>query len=608
MSMVLRDCVEDCHMRKKDLRHLLLPVAALGLGLGLSGCGGDSGSASGTTTITGSAIAGAVSGNLAVHNAQGATLATAAVTNGAFSVALPDAALSGELDFVVTGSYSDEVSGGSVTLGAAQPLALRIAANHFQSGQAGNAPITPDSSIIRALVADHRMTLAAAQTAFENVFGYQPDMDAVPFDPAATGSSAAAGRAQGDKDAAFRVGMFSQLASDFGLTGDAIAALPGALASDLGDGDLDGVGSTGNPVIIGAINLQSLHRDSGLPFRLLKAHAGFVGQDEANHAGLSAPAMGLPAVVYDASGTEKTITTAKGRHLKVTLDTVADAPFNPGFSSARVRHRLTVIDADTSQPIDITTDPDIIGFSNHPMMHMLSGHHHTTPHAHAPDVSGKAAGQYVLDNYYVMASATANGTPLGVWDYVFKINEDADGNRATTEATTDVTFHPKVEMTMGSDLLSVSASNSSDRWTSMTGTAQPRPYRTWLHEVKSNAGGGHDLTLFITTQNIANPAAGADPHAHTLSFPSVIATRTLQGPVDATTGVRPDVTINSVTVEVSIDGGTTWQALTADGTTGRYAITALAGLSNTLQVRLTVNGKVMMTAAGALPELKFMAP
>jgi hypothetical protein len=72
------------------------------------------------------------------------------------------------------------------------------------------------------------------------------------------------------------------------------------------------------------------------------------------------------------------------------------------------------------------------------------------------------------------------------------------------------------------------------------------------------------------------------------------------------------VTLSSVTVDVSIDGGTTWQALAADGTTGRYAMTSLAGLSNsasnTLQVRLAVNGNVMATAAGAMPELKFTAP
>lgn len=600
-------------MRKKDSRYLLLPVAALGLIL--SGCGGDSSNtAEATTTITGSAIAGAVNGNLVVRNATGAAVAIGAVTSGVFSVALPDSALSGELDFVVTGSYVDEVSGSSVTLGATHPLALRVAANQFQAGQSGNAPVTPDSSIIRALVADHGMTLAAAQAAFQSAFGYQPDMSAVPFDPAATDSATAAGRAQGDKDAAFRVGVFSQLASDFGLSGDNIAALPGALADDLSDGVLDGMGGSGNPVTIGAINLQTLNGSSAIPFRLLKAHAAFVGNDNANHAALAAPSMGLPVVSYDAAGTEKSITTAKGRHLKVTLDTVAAAPFQPGFWTARVRHRLTVIDADTSQPIDITTDPGIVGISNHPMMYMLSGHDHTTPHAHTPDLSGKAAGQYLLDNYYVMASAMGNGMPMGVWDYLFYIKEDSDGNRATTEATTDtgVIFHPQVKMVMGSDVLVVSASNSNDKWTSMMGTTQPRPYRTWLHEVKSNSGGGHDLTLFISTQNIANPVAGADPHTHTMSFPSLYVTRTLQAAADATTGLRPDVTINSVTVEVSIDGGTSWNSLTADGSSGRYAITSLAGLSssasNTLQVKLTVNGNVMMTAASAMPELKFMAP
>lgn len=590
-------------------RRLALPLA---LGTILAGCGGSNNDET-TTTISGMAVAGAVTGTVTVRDGAGATLATGAVTNGAFSVTLPNAALGGELEFVVTGTYTDEVSGATVTLSTPHPLALRTAAHQFQAGQTGNAPVTPDTTLIRALVDDHGMTLAAAQTAFENAFGYQPEMSAVPFDPAVTDSTAAAARDQADKDAAFRAGLFSQLAHELGLTGDDIAALARALADDLSDGDLDGMDGTGNPVAIGAINLATLHHDNAIPFRLLKAHAAFVGNHAANHAALSAPSL-LPPISYDAAGATKTLSTPKGRHLTVALATVADAPFQTGFWTARVRHRLTVTDADTSLPIDITTDPDIVGLSNHPMMYMLNGHDHTTPHGHDPDTRGKAAGEYVLDNYYVMASAMANGMPMGVWDYVAYIKEDADGDRATTNDVTSVPviFHPQVKMTMGSDVLSVSGSNTADQWTTMTGADQPRPYRLWLHAVEANTAGGHDLTVFVSTQNIANPAAGADPHAHTLSFPSVRAGRVLHGVKDATSGLRPDVTLATVTVEVSLDNGATWQALIADGTTGRYTITALAGLSstaaNTVQLKLTVNGNAMQTAAGAYPALIFTAP
>jgi hypothetical protein len=599
-------------MMRSPLARRLLALAALGFILG--GCSSsNSGSASSpSTTINGMAIAGAVTGTVTVRNGTGTTLASAPVTAGAFSVSLPDTALAGELEFVVVGTYADEMSAAMVNLSANYPLALRTAAGHFTAGQTGNAPVTPDTTVIRNLVANHGQTLAQAQVAFQNAFGYQLDLSAVPFDPVTTDSTMAAARSQADRDASFRAGAMSALAANLGLTGDAIAELPAALARDLADGDLDGHDGS-NPVTIAAVNLRALHGADGMPFRQLKSYSGFAGAEvNHDHAQLSAPASGFPTLAYDSAGVSKTVTTAKGRHVTVTLDTVADAPFDAGFYTARVRHRLTLVDADTLQPININSDPDIVSVSNHPMMYMLSGHDHTTPHGHDPDLAGVTSGQYVLDNYYVMASTMGNGTPMGVWDYVFFINEDSDGVRTTAEHTTEVIFHPRVNMTMGGKVLAAAASHANDQWTNMEGVTQTRPYRVWLHAVDANAGGGHDLALFVSTQNIANPAPGSDPHAHTLSFPSVYAGRALQGPVDAVSGVRPDVALTSVTVEVSTDGGTSWQALAADGTSGRYAGVQIPGLSAgsaaSVQVRLTVNGNVMATAAGAMPQLQFTAP
>lgn len=589
---------------------LVRPILALALGLALAACSSNDSSSGSSTTISGMAVAGAVSGSVTVRDGSGVMLATAPVTGGAFSVTLPDAALAGELDFTVTGSYTDEMSGATINLTASHPLALRTAAGHFTAGQAGNAPITPDTTVIRALVVNHGKTLAQAQAIYQAAFGYAPNLAAVPFDPLATDAASAASRPQADRDAAFRAGAMSGLAANLGLSGDDIGKLPAALARDLSDGDLDGHDGT-NAVTIGSVDLSVLHAADGMAFRVLKGYTGFAGS-EANHdhAHLAAPMSGFPPLTYDAPGAEKTITTAKGRHLKVKLDTPADAPFDPGFWTARVRHRLTLTDADTDQPIDIATDPDIVGVSNHPMMYMLSGHDHTTPHSHDPVATG--GGQYVLDNYYVMASEMAGGTPMGVWDYVAYIKEDSDGNRATAEHTTAVVFHPQVKMPMGGKVLVATASNVADQWTNMNGVTQARPYRVWLHDARPNASSGHDVTLFVSTQNIPNPAPGSDPHAHTMSFPSVYVGRTLQGPADPVTGVRPNVPITSVTVEVSTDGGTTWQALAADGTTGRYTATQITGLSAgsaaTMQVRLTVNGNVMATATSAMPQLAFTAP
>lgn len=586
---------------------LVRPLLALALGFALAACSSSNDSSPGSsTTISGMAVAGAVNGSVTVRDGSGVTLATAPVTGGAFSVALPDAALAGELDFTVTGSYTDEMSGATINLTTSHPLALRTAAGHFTPSQAGNAPITPDTTVIRALVAYHGRTLAQAQSAFQAALGYSPNLAAVPFDPLATDAASAAARPQADRDASFRAGAMSGLAANLGLSGDDIAKLPAALAADLADGDLDGRDGT-NAVTIGSVDLSARHAADGMAFRVLKGHTGFAGA-EANHdhAHLAAPMSGFPPLTYDAPGTERIITTAKGRHLRVRLDTPADAPFDAGFWTARVRHRLTLTDADTSQPIDIATDPDIVGVSNHPMMYMLSGHDHTTPHGHDPLALG--SGQYVLDNYYVMASEMSGGTPMGVWDYVAYIKEDSDGDRAKAEHSTEVIFHPQVKMPMGGKVLVATASNAADRWTNMEGVTQARPYSVWLHEARPNASSGHDVTLFVSTQNIANPAPGADPHSHTLSFPSVYVGRTLQGPAETTTGVRPDVTITSVTVEVSTDGGASWEALAPDGTSGRYAIAGVAGLAGTLQVRLTVNGNEMKTAAGATPQLAFTAP
>lgn len=439
-----------------------MPLAgALAVILGLSGCGSDSSTAS-QTTINGSAIAGAVTGNVVVSDADGNEVASGSVTDGSFSVAVADAELAGVLTFSVTGTYVDEVSGDTVTLSANSPLALTLAANHYTGGQAGNAPVTPDSTVIHHLVKQHGKTMTEAYTAFENAFGYLPDMDAVPFDPSETDSTNAAARPQADRNAAFRAGMFSQLANDLALSGDDIAAMLVGLADDLADNSLDGMGSGGSPVIIGtaAVNLQTLHQSNSLEARLLAAHGAFAGNSN-NSAGLSAPSMELPSISYDAPGTSKTVTTRSGRNISVTLDTTANSPIGAGFWISRVKHKITLVDAADGSPIDISSDANIKGISQHPYMHMLSGHDHTTPHGHDADVSHAAQGIYSLDTYYVMASEMGMGEsamPMGVWDYPVKIEEDtdADGNADTT---TSVMFHPQVKMPMDGSVLIATVNN-----------------------------------------------------------------------------------------------------------------------------------------------------
>ena len=607
-------------------RNAIASLFAVSLAFGLSGCGSDddgaSASTSTETTINGTAIAAAVTGVLAVTDSDGNVVATGTVSNGAFSVDLPNDTLNRELTFTVVGTYTDEVSGDTVTLTASNPLALLMAANHFTAGQTGNAPVTPGSTVIQHMVREHSMTLAQAQTAFQNAFGYLPDMTAVPFDPSTTDSTAAGARPLVDQNAAFRAGMFSQLASDFGLTGDDIADMLGALADDLADGALDGTGDTGSPVMIGSsVNLQTLNGDNPLSARLLGAYGGFAGSS-GNAAGLSAPSMGLPAMSYDQSGASKTVTTASGHTLRVTLETEANAPIMSGFWTSRVNHKVTLEDVTSggADPVDITTHANLISISQHPFMHMLSGHNHTTPHSMMADTTQAASGIYNMDTYYVMASEMGMGEmamPMGVWDYRIDIAEDLDGDGSADE-TTSVIFHPQVTMSMGGSVFFAKASNANDTWTNMMGMSMPREYRVWLHEAAVNPTGGHDLTVFVSTRNMGDMSMGMDGMSgmgHSMmTFPAVYTGQALNGPLNQM-NMRPEVSLGDVTVEVTLDDGlegSTWYPMSADGETGRYTLASLAGLDtnaqDTLTFRLTVDGNEMTTSAGANPQLVFTAP
>jgi len=597
---------------------LLLPAMTLASTIAVAtGCGTSSGSGglSGggdTTEITGQAIAGAVDGTVTVADDAGTAIATAAVVDGEFIVPVPDAALDGELDFLVLGSYTDEVSGETVNLTPAHPLALRTAAGHFAAGRAANAPITPGSTVVRWLVQAHGMTLSQARDAFQAAFGYAPDLGARPFDP--TGQAPAEAD-DADRDAAFRAGVFSQLAGDLGLAGDAIAALTRGLADDLADGTLDGLDGADEPLVVGGVDLAQRHEENAIAARLLTAHGGFAGS-VANAGGLAVPTSGLPAMVYDGAGAARTVVTAAGRSVTVTLDTIAAPPFVPGFWTARVAHEVTLTDSDNQDaPIDITNDPTIVDVSHHPVMHMLTGHDHTTPHVHEPDTRDATNGHYLLDAYYVMPSETGMGgmaIPMGVWDYVVLIGEDSDGD-GVADATTEVIFHPQVKAPMGGAVLFTQLNSTDDTWTAMDGTTGPRPYRVWLHAATANGAGAHAVTLFVSTQDLADMTMTMSGMSHAgMTFPAVYPGQTLHGPLNGME-MRPEVPVDAVAVDVSTDGGTTWVPLAEVAGTGRYQVDALTGLDHgagldTLTVRLTVNGNPMRTAAGADGQLLFAAP
>lgn len=576
---------------------------ALATALTLTGCGGGGGSAasgSTTTSISGSAVAGAVTGTVTVKDSGGNVVATGNVTNGVFSVPLPNSALAGELDFEVTGTYTDEVSGNAVTLTAANPLALRAAAGHFNAANT-NAPITVGSSIIREMVSNNGMTLAAATTAFNTAFGFTPDMAAKPFAPTA---AIPAGATQADKDAAFRAGLFSQFGSDLGLTAADLAQLPAKLASDLADGTMDGVGG-GNPVTFAGsgADLQKLNATRSLASRLQTATSSFAGNTAANVAGVTAPAT-YPTVAYDAPGTTKRVTLSDGvTQIDVTLSTLATPPFMNGFKTAHTVHQVNLTNVATGLPIDITAPgAPITAVNQAPKMWMFSGHNHGTPIGASTNPSGAAAGNYDMDTYYIMATAMMGGAPMGLWDYAVQLTE-AGG------ATTTVVFHPNVSMPMGGDLLYGAGSSTTDQWTSKLGTG-PREYRVWLDSIAVNGGGGHNMNVFVSTKDMF-----MSKMQMVMAFPPVATGTTLNGP--AVNMVRTPFNLANVTVEASTDNGVSWQPLTSVGG-GIYTINGMTGLTsavkNTIQIRLMVdigdgNGLVArVDAGGNNPALTFTAP
>ena len=568
-------------------------AASLLLATTLSACGSDSTSTNPTTststTINGQAIAGAVNGTLHVHDASDVHFATATITDGQFSVEIPNDKLSGALDFEVTGTYRDEVSGQTVTLTATNPLALHVAANHYRAGQLGNAPITPDTSIIRTMVSNG-MTITAAETAFQTAFGYKPDLTAAPFDPYTTQSITT--QTMADQTAAFRVGVWSQLGADLGLTASDLAELPIKLATDLADGTLNGVDSLGNPVTFtsSGVNLQALNQAVPLANRLSMAVSGFAGSP-ANIAGVAAPSMGLPPISADMPGTTKTITLGNGtRQINVKIDTPATTPFQMGYRNVKTTHKITLTDAATFSPVNINTDANINNISFKPWMYMFAGHQHGSPFA-SIDTTQAASGIYTVDTYYLMPTGMMMGTevvPMGQWDLEIKLG---DNTAAAADPYAYSHFFPNVMMNMGTDLLLAKGINANDAWTDMMGVTKPREYRVWLQNVVANAGGGHDFTVYVTTLGMKMGVGMIFPPVHAgLMMPA----------------------ITTVVCEVSTNGGTTWQVMPAGAINGQYSITGLAGLNNaaqsTLDIRLTVNGNVMETAAAGNLQLKFTAP
>lgn len=512
---------------------------ASGVAFLLSACGGsssDSSSSSSSTTVTGSIFAAPVSGaSVTVKDTSGNIVAGPATSNasGQYSVAIPNANLAQALVFESAGgSYTDEATGASTSAGT---LTAYVAANSLSAGAQVHA--TPGSTIVEWLITQRSMTQAQAESAFQNAFAYIPDISLAPADATNPG----AGAAVDQKLDGLRAAVFSQLASDLGLTAAQQFQLLQVLGQDLSDGELDGEDTNGVIMVTGtAIPLQADIRN-----RFVKALENFrAGND---NSGLSNDQLGsLPFA-------------------KIALSNSYRFEYVEGTMAAmegKTMFKLRVTDAATG-----TVPQTGLSLSLMALMHMATMNHS------APDtdcLESATAGTYDCTIYYLMPSQML-GISMGYWQLTVMAGTDESA-----------VFYPTVTMAMNGNGKVVLKGQSGDLIAGMTGD-ENRSYYIFKDSVTGTAG-NHTIKLFVA----ANESM--------MSFPAIYAGKTLNQ------GTAYELNISSMSVEVSTDGAT-WVAADGSSNDGYWTATGVAGLTDgvegSLFIRVTVNGEQKTTDGSA---------
>lgn len=521
------------------LKLAIIPLAGL-----LVACGGSSDDGADTTTVSGSVVAAPVSGALVVaKDVSGNQLAgpVATASDGSYSLTIPDSALSGAIIFESTGgSFHDEASGLSGR--TAGMLAAHVAAGSLSTGSAVH--MTPASTIVRELVANHGKTLGEAETAFESAFGFAVDASVAPTDATAP----MAGATQAHKLAGLRAAAFSQMAMDLGLSSEQQFDLFPALAQDLSDGELDGEDVSGAVTISGSTMLPADIRN-----RFAQAMVNF-REGGNDHTGLGNDLIGtLPFA-------------------KVAMSSSYRVEYVPSMMAAmegKTRFTLRITDRNTAAAVTGET------VSLMPMMHMAA-HEHATPVEGCTETA--TAGDYACTLYYLMGSSMMNGTPMGYWQLKVMLG----GMMGES-----VTFYPQVMMAMG-DTAKVVLKGQADMIPGMSmGGGMPMDQHRSYYLFKAaltGMAGNHDLDLFVAARESM------------MSYPAAFVGATMNA------GTAYELTVAGMSVEVSTDE-TNWTAATDNGN-GHWTVTGISGLTNgvagTLYVRLTVNGE-QKTADGATP-------
>lgn len=236
----------------------VLATIALGVVLLFSGCGGGGGGDStgggsgGPVSLAGNAVKGYLSGAtvnfyvLSANGSKGSTLGTATTdAKGKFAVSLSPAPASAFLAETSGGSYIDEVTGATVTLGVSDQLCAVLPAGTTQ------ATITPLTNMAcvraRALAATGvplDQAVASSNIGVAQQFNVADIIGTLPV--AADNSADVATAVRDERIYAIVLAGIAQEAFTLGVRAVDLAA---ALAEDLSDGSLNGTKS-GAPIII----------------------------------------------------------------------------------------------------------------------------------------------------------------------------------------------------------------------------------------------------------------------------------------------------------------------------------------------------------------------
>jgi hypothetical protein len=470
----------------KSIRYIYIKLAlVMCLSFASFGCSNSDSTPTPTTSVSGTVFAGPAGGAIVtVQTTAGVVVATSSATDatGAFSVAIPTSALSGDLIFTTTGSgatFTDEATTATTALGA---LSAFVPAGTLTAGV--NVTLDPSNTIIQKLIAGGK-TRSAAFTVFSSSFGYKPDCT---IKPAFANVSSAATTSQ--RLSGLKAAVFSQLTKDLGLAPVKQFELLQAIADDLSDEVLDGL-KNGTPVT----TASSFTIPQDILSQYDTSFVSFQGNRTLNKTKLTPAQVNAPP-----SNTISLTTSYKVQYI----------PAAGGDIIGKDTFTLKITKRSDGSAATGLASSIVLN----PLMVMTSMSGGTTwPNA---VVETSTPGTYTGTVYYSMATTGA--------DMYWKLSVAIGSETAV--------FYPNAAPFMTGNTASVKFSNSTDI---TTGTTK-RTYRVWRDSLTAGTSGMYNFTVFVSTTDGVNtlPIYAGQAWA---TAPLTISTVTLQASTDGTTWV-----------------------------------------------------------------------